>query len=116
MHKLMVYVKPYENSEDPDKSNEETNKSTKDLVKSIKDRNVDLVYRGLPSFPVRLGYDPEFKENAKPVDVQSVVVFEVVGAKLNDAQKSFLDHLIRGGIVLKYVLFDEIGRIVDQSE
>jgi hypothetical protein len=78
-YKLVVYVKPHESAEE--------------LNESVKDPNVDLVYRGLPSFPVRLGYNTEYQKNVKPVEVQSVVVFEMVGEKLDAAQRVFLDHL-----------------------
>jgi hypothetical protein len=98
----MVYVKPHE-------STEETNKSTKDP-------NVDLVYRGIPAKEVALGYKREPEKDVRPVEVQAVVIFEMVGDSLDDAQKSFLDHLIREGVVLNYAWFDETGRRVGKSE
>ena len=102
-HTLKVIVKPHPSSEVSGRDS--------------KDPNVNLVYNGLPARLVGGHFSGETQEKTvQPEKVQLVVVFKMIGSKPDDAQRAFLDHLQREGVVESYAWYDSTGWEAGKSE
>lgn len=85
------------------------------LESTEEDRNIYLVRRGFPISNINRGFNTESRMDSEFQEVQQVVVFGLEINKLQSAQKEYLEHLRRTGVVKSWGVYGPDEKLIEES-